>query len=447
LARSVRQRGQAGLSAHRIREVGGDGAGTVAAVLDLLRRNRDLRLLFAAQVVSFFGDWFADVALLVLVLDLTESPIAASLVMVATTLPVFLVTPLAGPAVDALDRRKLIVGVSVLQVGAALLLLLVGESTVWLAFAARALISALGAFVAPATQAAVPNVVDPEDLADANALLGSVWGAMLAIGAGVGGAFTAAFGTRASFVADAATFLVAAVLILAVRRPMNAPTGGEHRRRMRPVGDTVDAFRFARQKRSVLLLLFSKTGLGLAGGVVPLLAVYGKQVFHRGPGGVGLLLAARGLGALLGPLLARRRGLGHGVAPILFACGVAGLFYAVGYSIVGASPVLVVALGGALIAHLGGGAQWTLSNYGLQLEVPDALRGRIFAADFALVTVTMSASFLVSGWGSDHFGPRPVTFVLAGIAGTWSVVYLAITRSVRRSPADPPEAAAAAAQA
>jgi MFS family permease len=374
-------------------------------VLPLLRRNADFRNLFCAQLVSFCGDWFANVALIGLLLELTHgSGLAAASVFLAATLPAFLVTPLAGPAVDTMDRRKLIVAVSLLQVMAALLLLFVGESTVWLAFVGRALISALGAFVAPATQAAVPNVVDPEDLADANALLGSVWGAMLAVGAAVGGAFTAAFGTRASFVADAATFLVAAALIIAVRRPMNAPSAPEAtRRRMRPIGDTVDAFKFAGQKRSVLLLLFSKTGLGLAGGVVP--------------------------------LLARRRGLGHGVAPILFACGVAGLFYAVGYSIVGAAPALGIALVGALIAHLGGGAQWTLSNYGLQLEVPDELRGRIFAADFALVTVTMSLSFLVSGWGSDHFGPRPVTFVLAGIAGLWSVTYLAITRSVRRAPA------------
>jgi MFS family permease len=326
------------------------------------------------------------------------------------------------------------VGVSLAQVVAALLLLGVGESTVWLAFVARAAISALGAFVAPASQAAIPNLVEREDLGTANALLGSVWGAMLAIGAAAGGAFAVAFGREAAFVADSATFLVAAGLILAVRRPMNAPRE-EHRSRMRPIGDTVDAFKFARAKRPVLLLLFSKTGLGLAGGVVPLLAVYGKEVFEAGDGGIGLLLAARGLGALLGPLIARRRGLGHGVAPILFACGLAGLFYAVGYSIVGAAPVLVVALGGALIAHLGGGAQWTLSNYGLQLEVPDDFRGRIFAADFALVTLTMSTSFLVSGWGSDRFGPRPVTFVLAAIAGTWSICYLGLTRTARQGDA------------
>ena len=398
----------------------------------LLRTHRDLRLLFCAQVVSFLGDWFADVALLGLVLDLTGSPIAAALVMVATMLPVFVIAPLAGPVVDSVDRRKLIVGVSLAQAAAALLLLGVGESTVWLAFVARALISVLGAFVAPASQAAIPNLVDAEHLPTANALLGSVWGAMLAVGAALGGAFTVAFGRDASFVADAATFLVAAALIVAVRRPMNAPRA-ETASRMRPVADTVEAFRFARHHRPVLLLLFSKTGLGLAGGVVPLLAVYGKDVFDAGDAGIGLLLAARGFGALLGPLVARRRGLGRDVAPILFGCGLAGAFYAAGYSLVASAPIIALALGGAFVAHLGGGAQWMLSNLGLQMQVPDELRGRIFATDFALVTLTMSSSFLIAGWGSDHFGPRPVTFVLAAIAGTWSAVYLGLTRTARSS--------------
>jgi MFS family permease len=409
-------------------------------VLDLLRRNRDLRLLFFAQVVSFLGDWFADVALLGLVLDLTHSPIAASLVMVSTTLPVFLVTPLAGPMVDTFDRRRLILVVSALQVMAALLLLGVGHSTVWLAFAARAAISALGAFVAPASQAAIPNLVEPEDLGRANALLGSVWGAMLAVGAAVGGAFTVAFGRHASFVADAATFVVAGALIALIRRPMNAPRPQEGTR-LRPIGDTVEAFKYAGANRPVLLLLFSKTGLGLAGGVVPLLAVYGKQVFSAGDAGIGLLLAARGAGALVGPLVAQRRlRLGPAAtkdpaaatAPILFLCGAAALLYGVGYLGVAAAPVIALAMAGAFVAHLGGGAQWTLSNLGLQLATVDALRGRIFAADFALVTLTMSSSFLASGWASDRFGPRPVTVALAVIAGIWGVGYLLLTRTVRQ---------------
>ena len=414
-------------------------------MLALLRRNRDLRLLFAAQVVSFLGDWFADVALLGLVLDLTKSPIAASLVMVSTTLPVFLVTPLAGPMVDSFDRRRLILVVSMLQVTAALALLGVGPHTVWLAFAARAAISALGAFVAPASQAAIPNLVDPEDLAEANALLGSVWGAMLAVGAAVGGAFTVAFGRHASFVADAATFVAAAALIALIRRPMNAPRPQEGSR-LRPIGDTVEAFRYAGSNRPVKLLLFSKMGLGLAGGVVPLLAVYGKQVFSAGDAGIGLLLASRGLGALIGPIVAQRRlRLGYrtsvdpsaATAPILFLCGGAAVVYAIGYFGVSVAPVLALAMAGAFLAHLGGGAQWTLSNLGLQLVTEDALRGRIFAADFALVTLSMSSSFLLSGWASDHFGPRPVTAVLAVIAAGWGALYLSLTRTVRQPAFEP----------
>jgi MFS family permease len=403
-------------------------------VFDLLHRNRDLRMLFFAQVVSFMGDWFADVALLGLVLDLTDSDSAAALVLVSSMLPSFLVSPLAGAAADRLDRRRLIVWVSIAQAVAALALLGVHEGTVWLAFVARALVAALAAFVAPASQAAIPNLVEPEDLGTANALLGSVWGAMLAIGAAVGGAFTVAFGRSASFVADAATFLAAAAFISLIRRPLSTPH--DHAAGppppIRPVKDMVDAVHYARARREVLLLLMSKCGVGLAGGVVGLLAVYAKHEFHAGDGGIGLLLAARGVGALVGPIIARKR-LSADVSGVLVACGTAGLIYGLGYLIVATSPSMAPAARGERLPHHGGGAQWTMSNFGLQLVTADEYRGRVFAGDFALVTLTMSASFVFAGVASSAFGPRIVTVVLALIAATWSVVYLSLTRSLRRS--------------
>jgi hypothetical protein len=73
-----------------------------------------------------------------------------------------------------------------------------------------------------------------------------------------------------------------------------------------------------------------------------------------------------------------------------------------------------------------------MSNFGLQLVTADEFRGRVFAGDFALVTLTMSASFLLAGVASSAFGPRAVTVVLAAIAASWSGVYLTLTRSVRR---------------
>jgi MFS family permease len=122
-------------------------------VISLLRRNGDFRALFIAQIVSFAGDWFATVAMLGLVIDRTGSKLAATAVFVVQALPNFALSPLAGPAADRFDRRRLMVGVSVLQAGAASLFLVALHGPVAFAFLGQALITGLGTFFAPASQA------------------------------------------------------------------------------------------------------------------------------------------------------------------------------------------------------------------------------------------------------------------------------------------------------
>ena len=82
-------------------------------------------------------------------------------------------------------------------------------------------------------------------------------------------------------------------------------------------------------------------------------------------------------------------------------------------------------------AHLGGGAQWTASTYGLQITTADEFRGRIFATDFALVTLTMSVSFTIAGLVAESVGPGPVIAVLAGLSAVWATAYLLATRGIR----------------
>src|SRR5215216_7846868 len=84
-------------------------------VLQLLRNNRDIRLLFGAQVISFLGDWFLFVALAGYIDDVTESELLVSLVLVSMSLPSFLASPLAGPVVDRMDRQRLLVIVLLTQ--------------------------------------------------------------------------------------------------------------------------------------------------------------------------------------------------------------------------------------------------------------------------------------------------------------------------------------------
>jgi MFS family permease len=398
-------------------------------VLSLLRRNRDFRLVISAQVISYAGDWFATVALLGLVIDLTHSDLAAALVFVSQTLPAFLVTPLAGPAADRFDRRRLMIVVSVCQVGFALLFLLIGPGTAWLAFVAQGSISALAAFFQPASQAALPNLVDADDLPTATVMMSATWGAMLAVGAALGAAFTVAFGREASFVADAASFAIAALLLVRVRRSMNGVREGPVER-MRPLADTAEGLRYARRHVDVLALLASKMGFGLSAGVAGLLAVLATQRFHSGDAGTGILLAARGVGVVVGPFLIRRV-VARGTHAILLACGVAALVFAAGYAVVSVADLLVVAALGVLVAHLGGGAQWTASTYGLQITTADEFRGRIFATDFALVTLTMSVSFTIAGLVAETTGPGPVIAVLAVLSAVWATAYLVATRRIR----------------
>ena len=393
--------------------------------------------MFLAQIVSFCGDWFATVAMLGLVIDRTGSDVAASAVFVVQTLPAFLLSPLAGPAADRWDRRRLMIGVSLLQAVAAGLFLVAFHGPVAFAFVAQGLISGLGAFFAPASQAALPNLVDAEDLKLATVMMSSTWGAMLAVGAAVGGLFTLAFGREAAFVADGASFLLAAVLIAGVRRPTQVATAERPHGRLRPLADTIETVRYARTNRLVAALLSSKLGFGLGAGTLGMLALLATGPFHSGDGGTGLLLGARGVGVVTGPFVANRLLARRADRPvmsgILLTCGTAGLVYATGYLVVGTAPVLAVAAVGALIAHLGGGAQWAMSTYGLQSAVPDYIRGRVFAADFALVTVSMSLSLMVSGFLAEVAGPRLPTLVLAGVGGLWGVVYLTLTRSLRRA--------------
>jgi MFS family permease len=318
------------------------------------------------------------------------------------------------------------------------------------AFLAQGLIAALGTFFAPASQAALPNLVDAEDLPLATVMMSSTWGAMLAVGAAIGGVFAIVFGRQAAFVADGVSFLLAAGLIAAVRRPTQLAAPEGRPARMRPLADTVETFRYARTNPVVAALLGSKLGFGLGGGAVGMLALLATGPFHSGDTGTGLLLAARGVGVVAGPFVARRlllnrRALGPAdvngqISGILLACGAAGLVYGAGYLVVGTAPILAVAIGGVLLAHLGGGAQWTLSTYGIQAAVPDHIRGRVFAADFALVTVTMSLSLVASGLLAGVTGPRPPTLLLAGVSCLWGFAYLTLTRPLRR----PPSGAAAA---
>ena len=350
--------------------------------------------------------------------------------LLCQTLPIFLFTPHAGHVIDRMDRRKLMIAVDVLRAAACLLPLFARTPALLpFAYAGVILISIGSAYFEPAAQAALPNLVADEDLVTANVLMGSTWGTMLTVGAALGGAATMVLGRDASFVVDALSFLLSAWLLWRIRARFSEEREGHHE--PPPLLESMrETLHYARNHPRVLGLLTVKGGYGLGAGVVAMLSVFGREVFQAGALGIGLLFAARGVGALLGPFVirgalrtdeARYRSIAFCV--LAFGAGYAGLAF---------SKTLAVGILAIAFAHLGGGAAWQVSTYGLQREVPDFIRGRVFSADYGFVTLTMALSGLGAGIASDQFGPTAATVGTAAVCIVFGVVWAIATWSLWR---------------
>ncbi|MFI7573627.1 MFS transporter [Micromonospora sp. NPDC049497] len=386
------------------------------SALSVLRRNRNFRNLFLAELVVFGADWFVMVPLLVLLPKLTGSGVWGALVLAVDTGIVALLLPYTGTIADRVDRRKIMIGANVAALVGVLLLLGVRSSgTAWLAMVGIGVVAVAKAFYSPAAQAALPNVLDSDELAAGNAVAGSAWGTMTVVGASLGGVLSAAVGPYACFWVAAVGLVLAAVLAARIRRPLQAPRDAG-----RPAQQTWAAVRealgYIAHRPRVLALVTVKSAVGLGNGVLtvfPLLA----GLYGVGAIGAGLLFAVRGAGALVGPILMRRV-LGNRawlLPGLALSMSLYGLAY-LGTSVAGWFP-LVLAL--VFVAHFAGGSNWVMSNFALQGEVPDRLRGRVFATDMMLATLAISVSQLVVASVVDIVDER---VVLAG-CGLVTLVY------------------------
>ncbi len=393
------------------------GAAGKVGYVELLRANRDFRLLWLGQVVSQLGDWFDTIALFTLVLKLTGSGRAVGLVLVARFLPSVVLGPLSGVLADRFDRRRIMIASDAARALVVLGFLFVRDPEhVWLVYLLTVLQLAFSAFFEPARSAALPSLVRERDLVTANSISSVTWSAMLTLGAAVGGPVTDWFGTDAAFVIDSLTYLVSAALVWSVRLPKRAPRPKTPLTLSKALGvtDTLEGLRYVWRRPRVLAVLLVKPAWGLGGGILTLLPVFGEKVFrlslHAAAGGAALsisaLYAARGVGTALGPVLTRRfysetrqqmqRAIG-------FAFVVAGAFYCAFGAARGFGPALLW----LAIAHAGGSVLWVFSTVLLQSSVEDEFRGRVFAAELMLMTLAMAASNYATGEALDRFQVSP----------------------------------------
>ncbi|MFT5690420.1 MAG: putative MFS family arabinose efflux permease [Planctomycetota bacterium] len=261
----------------------------------------------------------------------------------------------------------------------------------------------LGTFFASAQSAAIPSIVDKDELQDAYAVSSATWSFTLSLGAALGGLSVRYLGTQGAIVVDALTYVVSASLLLRLRLPEVEKHPQPFRLRdILLFTDIRRGLAHARERGTGAILL-AKSLWGGAGGFLVALSLLSRQRFAAsGPDGnpapesvaliVGLFYAARGLGTGAGPVIARRF-LGSNDKDLRRQIRLGFALGALGYALIPLTSSFGAALACVALSHSGGSILWVASTTFWQRKVDNAYRGRVFALEF----LGMTLSFALGG--------------------------------------------------
>jgi len=389
--------------------------------------HKNYRLFFTGQSISLIGTWMTRIATSWLVYRLTGSAFLLGIVGFAGQIPSFLLAPFAGVLVDRWNRHRLLVITQVLallQSLAMALLTLTGLITTWQIIVLSVFQGLINAFDMPARQAFVVEMVERrEDLANAIALNSSMVNAARLIGPSLGGVVIAAIGEGWCFMIDAFSYIAVIVSLLAMTLTS---------RMIQPLKET-NLFEQLREGwnyiarfapiRNILLLIGLVSLVGMPYTV--LMPVIADNVLHGGPNTLGLLMAASGVGALIGAMLlaARKSVLGLGkYIPLTAGAFGAGLIAFSFSRVIWLSLLLMVLTG------LGFMVQMAVSNTILQTIVDEDKRGRVMSFYTMAFMGTAPFGSLLAGSVAERIG-APHTLLFGGIGCLLGAVWFAMTLS------------------
>ena len=388
-------------------------------VWEVLRVYPDFRRLYFARLISQFGDWFNLLAIFMLLGESNgdmQRAMPLAFVLVLKIFPNFLLGPIAGVLADRLDRRKIQIVCNILAAVVVLGFLPAGGAGVvlWIYILTLLQVS-ISAFYEPARQAILPNLVAKEDLLTANALYSVTWSAMFALGSMAGGLTLAFFGWEVAILIDAASYLVAALILLRIQyreKPIRHPREGKGGwKRLTGIEDMIEGLRYIRSEPPVFQVILAKFGWGSMGAITLFLTLFGQRdIYHiAGEGedavvlGTSYLWFCRAVGTGIGPLLARAFA-GEDDHKLRLTISLGFFLALLLYVLLPFAPNAWIGGAMVLVAHIGGSAIWVICTVLLMKTVPDRFRGRTFAAELGLVMLASSMSNLVYAFLLDYTG-------------------------------------------
>ena len=388
-------------------------------------RSKPFRLLFAGELVSLLGTAVAPIALAFAVLDLTGSATDLGYVLAAGWLPQIVFILIGGVLGDRLPRNLVMVGANLLSAtaqGASAGLLLAGVARPWHLAVLAAVRGMATALFFPAAQAVVPEVVEPELLQPANALVRLATSSSTVLGAGVGGIAVAAVGPGWAIAFDAATYLTSALILVQMRIPRAVAERGET-----IVRELIEGWNEFRSREWLwVIVVCASIGNLVATASFSVLGPLIAKLYLGGPAAYGAIVAAQGAGFIAGGLLSLRwrpaRPLLVSVFALLPAAAEIACYAGVRVTAVIATVAFFAGVGLEVF-----GVNWITA---LQQHIPTRVLSRVNSYDALGSFVFIPLGLVIAGPLADRFG---VTNTLWGFLaiGLVSIGAALLSRDVR----------------
>ncbi len=376
-------------------------------------RHRDFALFWFSRFFALIATQIVAVGVGWQVYDITRNPLHLGIVGLVQFAPALLLVLVTGTVADRYSRRGIVgiaVGVEAACAIGLFTLTALGIVTVAQIFVILTVFGIARAFMNPASQSLIPNLVPTRDLAGAIALGTLSWQSATIAGPVAGGLL---YGISAETAYTTATLLyvLASVLILMVRRPpqrsLNEPTSWTN---------VVAGFRYAWKERIIFAAISLDLFAVLLGGAIALLPAYARDILDVGPSGLGLLRAAPGMGAVVVAIwLAMRPVRDHAGTLMFIAVALFGLFT----TIFGVSTTVWISIAALALAGAADMISVYIRETLIQLWTPDELRGRVNAVNMVFIGASNELGEFRAGTVAALIGVVPA--VVIGGVGTLAV--------------------------
>lgn len=368
-------------------------------------RHRDYAIFWSAALVSNTGSWMQSIAVPFVIYEMTHSTVWLGFAAFMNFVPAMLVGPFAGSLADRVPRKRILLVTQTIMMVSAFTLWAVwatGIATPWLIVGICFCTGFVSGLNITTWQAFVTQLVGPTELVDAVRLNSMQFMGARAFGPALAGVVLQAFGASTAFFANAVSFLLVLVALLLVQpRAQDFSTGGG-----RVLAHYLEGLRVVRASRALLLPVLMIGIVSLLGtSVIQLAPAVAKSEFGVGRGAYGLLVAAFGIGAVVGSVLVAtvadrvRRSVAATLGSVGLATGIVVLGLAPGYSV----GVIAMGVMGASYLFVA-----TSVNTGVQARVSDEYRGRVMSIYLSSLLLGVPVGALIQGKLAEVFGLREV---------------------------------------